>query len=124
MHLKNRIRQAGQVTIVDLEGRIVIGPDNDALNDFLQALVQQKVRKLLINLANVTQLDSSGISSLVRAYTTMLHAGGSLALLHPGGHVREVLDLTRLSATIPTFDDEEQAVARLASAKASGRSAP
>jgi len=69
------------------------------------------VRKLLVNLAGTTQIDSSGISTIVRTFVTMERAGGNLRLLGPSGRVREVLEVTRLLSSIPTYDDEAKAVA-------------
>lgn len=116
MSLKISARRSGDVTILDLDGRVTIGRDNDSLNDRLQDLVHQEAKRVLVNLAGVTQLDSSGLSTLVRAYISFQNFGGSMKLLHPGGHVREVLELTRLTKTIPTLDDEAAAVASFSSA--------
>lgn len=116
MSLKISARRSGDVTILDLDGRVTIGRDNDSLNDRLQDLVHQEAKRVLVNLAGVTQLDSSGLSTLVRAYISFQNSGGSMKLLHPGGHVREVLELTRLTKTIPTLDDEAAAVASFSSA--------
>lgn len=118
MNLKISARRSGDVTILDLDGRVTIGRDNDSLNNRLQDLAHQDVKKVLVNLTSVSQLDSSGLSTLVRAYITFQNSGGSLKLLHPGGHVREVLELTRLTKTIPTLDDEAVAVASFASSSA------
>lgn len=114
MNLKISSRRSGDVTILDLEGRITIGRDNDSLSSHLQDLAHRDAKKVLVNLAQVTQLDSSGLVTLVRAYTTFQRAGGALKLLRPAGHVREVLDLTRLTKTIPTLDEEAHAVASFA----------
>jgi anti-anti-sigma factor len=118
MNLKISARRSGDVTILDLDGRVTIGRDNDSLNNRLQDLAHQDVKKVLVNLTSVSQLDSSGLSTLVRAYITFQHSGGFLKLLHPGGHVREVLELTHLTKTIPTHDDEAVAVASFASSSA------
>lgn len=114
MNLKISARRSGDITILDLEGRVTIGRDNDSLNNRLQDLAHQDVKKVLVNLTNVAQLDSSGLSTLVRAYISFQNSGGSMKLLHPGGHVREVLDLTHLTKTIPTLDDEALAIASFA----------
>ena len=114
MPLKISLRRLADVNIVDLDGRLVIGPDSEALMVRLQELSRQGVRKILVNLAKVTQLDSSGICSLLQGYTSMKKAGGSFKLLHPGGRTREVLDVMRLTETIPTLDDEAQALASFA----------
>jgi anti-anti-sigma factor len=115
MHIKISTRQSGDVTIVDVEGRIVFGPDNDSLNASVQELMRQSACKVLVNLTNVTQLDSSGLSTLVRAFISTQRAGGPFKMLHPGGYVREVLECTQLTNAIPTFDDEAAAIASFGS---------
>ncbi|HLW82667.1 MAG TPA: STAS domain-containing protein [Candidatus Acidoferrales bacterium] len=117
MPLKIAVRRSADVTIIDLEGRLVIGPDADALTQRLDKLSREGARKILVNLAKVTQLDSSGICSLLHGFTGMKEAGGSFKLLHPDGHAREVLEVMRLIETIPTLDDEAQAVASFAASK-------
>ena len=111
MPLKISVRRLSDVSIMDLDGRLVIGPDSEALAEKLHELSRQGARKILVNLARVTQLDSSGICSLLQGYSAMKQAGGVFKLLHPGGHTREVLEVMRLTETIPTLDDEAQAVA-------------
>lgn len=117
MPLKISVRRLSDVSVVDLDGRLVIGPDSEALAERLKDLSRQGVRKILVNLAKVTQLDSSGICSLLQGYASMKKTGGSFKLLHPGGHTREVLEVMRLTETIPTLDDETQAVASFLSAE-------
>ena len=111
MPLKIAVRQSSGVSIIDLEGRLVIGPDADALKQRLNELSHQGSKHILVNLAKVTQLDSSGICSLLHGYTMMKQQGGSFKMLHPAGHAREVLEVMRLIEIIPTLDDEKQAVA-------------
>lgn len=117
MTLKISVRQLSDVNVVDLDGRLVIGPASEALSERFQEMSRQGARKILVNLAKVTQLDSSGICSLLQGFTSMKRAGGSFKLLHPGGHTREVLEVMRLTDTIPTLDDEAQAVASFVSAE-------
>jgi anti-sigma B factor antagonist len=112
-------RQSGDITILDLQGRVTIGLSNDLLANQLRDLVAGGARKLLVNLVGVPQMDSSGISSLVRSFVTLQRVGGSLKLLKPTGHVRDVLELTHLLNSIPTFDDETQAVASFGQAASS-----
>jgi anti-anti-sigma factor len=69
------------------------------------------VRKLLLNLANLTQVDSTGVSIIVKTYTFLTDQGGALKLLSPRGRVLEVLTVLRLLETIPSFEDETQALA-------------
>lgn len=96
---------------MDLTGRLTIGPSNDKLNEALRQLVEQGVRKILVNFTNVSQIDSSGISTLVRTYVTLGRQDAALKLLGVQGRVREVFSITRLIGTIPTFDDEPAALA-------------
>ena len=110
MPLQIQIRETGDVTIVELQGRATIGVGNDLLSSKLRGLIEGGTRKLLVNLAGATQIDSSGISSLVRAFVTLNLSGGSLKLAHPSGRVRDVLQVTRLLGAIPTFDDEAEAL--------------
>lgn len=111
MGLQIGIREEGDVTVLDLQGRVTIGLSNDILSNQLRDLVDANVRKVLLNLVNVPQMDSSGISSLVRCFVTLQRLGGSLRLLRPTGHVRDVLELTRLIRSIPTYYDESEALA-------------
>jgi anti-anti-sigma factor len=105
------IRESGDVTILDLQGRAMIGADSDLLSSHLQGLVAKGVQKLLINLAGVTQLDSSGISAITGMFVSLRRQGGSLKLLGPCGQVREVLRVIHLPDIIPTFEDETEALA-------------
>ena len=105
------IREDGDVTILDLKGRATIGLGNDMLNAKLRQVVEAGSKKLLINLAEMTQIDSSGISSLVRTFVTLERSKGALKFLNPAGRVKEVLAVTRLLAAIPTFDNEPAALA-------------
>jgi anti-anti-sigma factor len=104
-------RKSGVVTILDLVGRIVIGESNDVLVAELRKYSEAGASELILNLVGVTQMDSSGISTLVRSFVTLDRQGGGLKLLNPAGHVKEVLELTRLIHAIPTFYDEPKAVA-------------
>ncbi len=111
MGLQISSRQSGDVLILDLQGRATIGRSNDELSTQLRALIEGGARKVVVNLAGVTQIDSSGISTIVRSFVTVRRLGGTLKLLHPSGHVFEVLELTRLIQTIPSFNDEATALA-------------
>jgi anti-sigma B factor antagonist len=111
MGLQLSSRKSGDVTIIDLRGRVTIGRPNDALSAELRKLAEGGPRDILINLAGVTQVDSSGISTIVRSFVTLERRGGRLKLANAFGHVREVLELTRLIRSIPTFENEAAALA-------------
>lgn len=111
MGLQISIRESADVTILDLQGKVTIGVDGDLLGVHLKKLLAKGARKLLLNLEDVTQLDSSGISAVVGAYVSLSRQGGSLKLLCPSGRVQDVLQVMHVADLIPTFEDETQALA-------------
>jgi anti-sigma B factor antagonist len=109
--LQISIRTTGDVTILDLQGKATLGVDCDLLTGHLQMLIANGVRKLLLNLADLTQLDSSAISAITGTYVSLRCQGGSLKLLRPSDRVRAVLKVIHLLDIIPAFEDEPQALA-------------
>ena len=111
MALQISARKSGNVTILDMRGRIMIGPSSDAFRADLRKLAESMPCDILVNLAEVTQMDSTGISTLVQSYVTLKRDGGSLKILNPTGYVREVLEVTGLDNCLPTYTDEATALA-------------
>ncbi len=112
MSLQISIRESGDVTILELRGRSTVdGGESQLLSSQLQKLVAKGVRKLLLNLGDLTQVDSSGVSIIVKTYVSVRGQGGDLRLLRPGGRVLEVFTTLHLLEIIPTFEDETQALA-------------
>jgi anti-sigma B factor antagonist len=111
LSLEISTRELADVTIVDLDGRATIGDTNDSLNQTLRDLVSRGARKLLLNLANLTQVDSSSIGTIAGMFVSLGREGGSLKLLRPRGRVRTALDVMRLLDFIPNFEDETEALA-------------
>jgi anti-anti-sigma factor len=111
VHIATRL--VDDATIIDLEGRLVLGPATDTLGGRLQETITKGSRKLLVNMKAVTQVDTTGISTIVRAFVSMQRAGGKFALFHLTDRVRLVMDMTRLLNVIPTYPDEAEALARL-----------
>jgi anti-sigma B factor antagonist len=110
--LQIAIRESGDVTVLDLRGRLTLdGGSSELLGSQLRKLIANGVRKLLLNLVNLTQVDSSGVSVIVGTYVSLQRQGGDLKLLCPCGRVLEVLTVFHLLNTIPTFEDEAQAIA-------------
>jgi anti-sigma B factor antagonist len=110
--LQISLRKYDDVTILDLRGRSTInGGESELLSSRLQELLANGVRKVLLNLANLTQVDSSGVSIIIETYVSLKRQAGDLKLLCPGGRVLEVLDVFRLLDTIPSFEDETKALA-------------
>jgi anti-anti-sigma factor len=120
MGLQISTRGCGDVTILDVHGRVTIGADSELLRNRLKELVAHGVRKLLLNLADVNQVDSYGLSVITETSAFLQDQGGSLKFLRPSGRVLAVLQVTHVLEIIPSFDDETQA---LASFQARGYSA-
>ncbi len=103
-------RQDG-VTVLDLHGNIRLGQGNIHLHQALRVLVENGEKRLLINLADVTHIDSSGLGELVAGYTTLQKNGGELKLLKLTERVKELMVITKLLTVFETFDDEQEAIA-------------
>jgi anti-sigma B factor antagonist len=100
----------GHVTIVDLNGRLMLGDGDDLLQDKVKGLIQQGQKRLVLNLADVPYMDSTGLGTIVRAYTTALSHGGGLKLLRPTRRVKDLLTITKLLTILEAFESEEDAV--------------
>jgi len=106
------IRKFGDVTVLDLRGRSTLnGGESELLDRRIQELVGGGVRKLLLNVSNLTQVDSSGLSVIVTTFVSLRSQGGELKILGPGGRVLEVFTVLRLLDVIPSFEDETRALA-------------
>src|ERR1700686_1557448 len=103
-------RQNG-VDLLEVRGRLTIGEPAEQLNEALQSIVKNGGRKVVIKLNGVPQIDSSGISSLVRISIQLAREQGGVHLVCGPGRVRDSLTVTRLVEAIPTFDSESAAVA-------------
>jgi len=111
MSLQLFVRNTSDVTIIDLHGRVTIGRANDLLENKLRQLIDEGSSKIVLNLTDISQMDSSSISSVVRAFKSLRLRGGSLKLLRPRGNVKLVLEAVHLLDVVPAMDDETQAIA-------------
>jgi anti-sigma B factor antagonist len=111
MSLQLSIRKSAEVTILDLQGRATIGRGNDLLSSELRKLIADGTANVLLNLAGLTQVDSSSLSTIVRAFVSLGRKSGRLKLLRPRGSVKLVLETLHLLDVIPSYEDEAQAVA-------------
>jgi anti-sigma B factor antagonist len=103
-------RKSGDVTILDVEGKILLGEGDVQLKRKIDELIERKETKLLINLANVPYMDSGGLGEIVRSYTTVKRAGGDLKLLNATKRISDLLTITKLITVFEIFDDEAAAV--------------
>ena len=110
MTMKTSTRRVDGVTILDLSGRITLGEGSVVLRDQIRDLIGKGEKKLLLNLGDVTYIDSSGIGELVSAFTTVRNQGGELKLLNLTKKVHDLLQITKLYTVFDIKDDETSAV--------------
>jgi anti-sigma B factor antagonist len=110
MSCKAAVRHAGDVAIVDLSGRVTLGEGCALVRATVKDLVQAGQIKLLLNLAEVTYMDSAGLGELVGSYASITNKGGKIKLLNAQGRVAEVLNVTKLYTVFETFTDEATAL--------------
>ena len=114
MSMKASTRQVDGVTIVDLSGRITLGEGSVVLRDTVKDLLGKGQKKILLNLGDVSYIDSSGIGELVSAFTSVRNQGGELKLLHLTKKVHDLLQITKLYTVFDVKDDEAVAIAAFA----------
>jgi anti-sigma B factor antagonist len=112
--MKASTRQIQEVTVVDLSGQIKLGEGSSVLRDTVKDLLAKGHRKILVNLAEVTYIDSSGIGELISAFTSVRNQGGELKLLHLTKKIHDLLQITKLYTVFDVKDDEAQALAAFA----------
>ena len=110
MSVKLTVRQVGDVSVVDAVGRITLGEGSSTFRDCLRDLVSKGSTKILLNLGEVSYIDSSGIGALVSGFTTATNHGGRLKLLNLNKRVQDLLQITKLYTVFDVFEDEAAAV--------------
>jgi anti-sigma B factor antagonist len=109
MHISER--SVGEVMIVDVSGKITLGDGGDAiLKDKMQSLMQQGKKHVLLNLGDVSYVDSAGLGEIVQAYATMSKGGGALKLLNTTKRIKDLLAITKLLTVFECHDNEAEAV--------------
>ena len=110
MSLTTSIRDVAGVTVVDLSGRITLGEASGKLRDTVRGLLSSDIKKLVLNLGDVSYIDSSGLGELVSAYTTARGQNCTVKLLNVQAKVQDLLQITKLYTVFETFNDEAEAV--------------
>ena len=113
-------RRIGDVTILQLIGRLELETGDLILRDTINRLVEEGQVKLVLDMKEVTRLDSAGIGMLVSKYLTVRRAGGTIKLLHPTERTDHLMDITKLTTVFEMFDDEASAVKSFSTAPAQG----
>ena len=110
MSVKLTTRQVGDVTVVDAVGRITLGEGASTFRDTIRDLASSGHKKILLNLGEVSYIDSSGIGEMVSGFTTVTNQGGIVKLLNLTKRVKDLLQITKLYTVFEVFDDEAAAV--------------
>jgi anti-sigma B factor antagonist len=108
--VKLNTRQVGDVSVVDVAGRITLGEGSSALRDALRDMINKNQKKILLNLGEVNYIDSSGIGELVSGFTTVTNSGGQLKLLNLNKRVKDLLQITKLYTVFDVHEDEAGAI--------------
>jgi anti-sigma B factor antagonist len=111
MSVKLTTRQIGDVTVIDAAGRITLGEGSSTFRDSIKELTAKGHKKVLLNLGEVSYIDSSGIGELVSGFTTVSNAGGQLKLLKLTKRIQDLLQITKLYTIFEVFDDEATGLA-------------
>ena len=110
MSIKLNTRQVGDVTVVDVVGRVTLGEGSSALRDTLRDLVSKGARKILLNLGDVSYMDDTGIGELVAGFTMVTNLGGALKLLNLTNRLKDLLQITKLCTVFDVREDEADAI--------------
>jgi anti-sigma B factor antagonist len=108
--LQSTYRDAGPVTVLDLSGRLILGEPSALLRTTIRELLEAKRLLILVNLADVNYIDSSGIGELVTGFTAVRNRGGQLKLLHLTKKVHDLLQITKLYTVFDVYTDEREAL--------------
>jgi anti-sigma B factor antagonist len=109
-------REVDGVTVIAMDGRIVLGEESNALREKVKALVAEGKKKVVMNMDNVTFIDSAGLGTLVAAHHSAKNQGASLRLCHLGTKFQEVLQITKLMTIFEVYNTEAEAVASFSKA--------
>ena len=105
------VREAQGVTVVDLKGGVVLAPDGKALHERVKQLVAQNKNKILLNVAEVTHIDSTGLGELVSAFSQVKKSGGEFKLANATDKLKQIIKLTNLQAILVNYTSEAEALA-------------
>jgi len=112
--LKMTNREVDSVSVVALDGRIVLGEESNALREKVKSLIAEAKKKIVLNMANVTFIDSAGLGTLVAAHHSAKSQGAALKLAHLGAKFQEVLQITKLLTVFDVYNSEAEAVSSFA----------
>src|SRR5687768_5457958 len=117
MAISFQTKNTGEVCVLSPEGKIVIGDDVGALREKVKELVNSGNKNILINLANVSYIDSTGVGALVGSFTTIRNQGGQMKLSNPSQRVRDILLVTKLLTVFDVYENETEGTKSFAAKK-------
>ncbi len=120
MAFKAAVRHTGDVAIVDLSGRLTLGEGSGTIRNTIKDLVGKGEKKIVLNLKDVSYIDSSGLGEMVGAYASVTNAGGEIKLLNTQSKVHDLLQVTKLMTVFADFTDEGSAVRSFSRGAAQG----
>ena len=103
-------RTVGEVTVLDMQGKLLIGEGDELLREKINNLVESGKTKILLNLGDVPYMDSAGLGEVVRCYTTVSRKNGKLKLVNLTKRLQDLLSITKLLTVFETYEDEGEAV--------------
>jgi anti-sigma B factor antagonist len=111
MYMKIETRTVGDIRILDISGKITLGEGTMTVRNAVRDILKDNGKKIILNLADVNYIDSSGIGELVSTYTTVTNTGGQLILLNLTKKIHELLQITKLLTVFQVFENEQAALA-------------
>jgi anti-sigma B factor antagonist len=114
MALGAKVRQVGNVAVLDLSGKITLGENAGILRDEFKVLLAEGYKNILLNLAGASYVDSAGLGELVGAYTTAANSGAKVKLVNLQSKMQDLLQITKLHTVFEIFDNEAAAIASCA----------
>jgi anti-sigma B factor antagonist len=111
MNKNASIRKVGEITVVELKGKITIGVGDLQMREAIHAVLNEGSRKLIVDMSQVTTIDSSGVGELVGCFTTATHKGAKMKLMNLPAKISDVLTVTQLITVFDVYPNEAEAVA-------------
>ena len=111
MSLKVSVRQVGQVAVVDLSGKITLGEGSGTLRDTVAEVASKGNKNILLNMADVSYIDSAGLGELVGSFTSVTNKGGQLKLVNLQSKLKDLMQITKLHTVFHVFEAEDEAIA-------------
>ena len=111
MSLKVNVRQVGQVAVIDLNGKITLGEGSGTLRDIVAEVSGKGNKSILLNMADVTYIDSAGLGEMVGSYTSVTNKGGQLKMVNLQNKVKDLMQITKLHTVFHVFEAEDEAIA-------------